>query len=276
MKLSSQDAELFFKLMWPLQVFVNRKRHLISDVKTVDDYQNRSMKDKLLVRDALYDHPELIEAFIRENPDHLSGDELNIIAQWRHFIRGDFYIERFLKKYAVFIMSNDRVYGVLGLHESLQEIIPPAALPTPVKAVLLPFKDVIVYDGLLQGYNVIIGSGIAGELKESYMAAKQADRIITSLATENGSTSKKKTTRSNRNLEKELSKLLASADRLRGGGGQPAIYSPVFGLVRASLALAQEAVQDPENVDALWQSFEKAHRALAKVETTLHRAGRYH
>ena len=90
-----------------------------------------------------------------------------------------------------------------------------------------------------------------------------------------GAASTKEPSRSDRKLEKALSSLQTSANRLRGGGENPAMYTSAFGLIRASISLALKAVQDPEDLDGLWQDLEKAGKALTKVETTLHRAERY-
>jgi hypothetical protein len=120
----------------------------------------------MAIRDALYQHPELIDRFISENPQGFEPDQLKIIDSWKGFRAGVFYIERFLKKYTVFISDTDRVYGVLGLRDSLEDIIHKSYLPLMVKAVLLPFKGQIVYDGLFQSRNIIFGGGIKSDLKQ--------------------------------------------------------------------------------------------------------------
>ena len=55
------------------------------------------------------------------------------------------------------------------------------ALPRLIQAVLLPFKDGIIYDGLLSGHNVTFGGGVKRRLNEEYREAKEAFGIITSL-----------------------------------------------------------------------------------------------
>ena len=60
-------------------------------------------------------------------------------------------------------------------------MFPRSYLPVYIKTVLLPFKDKIIYDGLMQTYNIHFGGGIKRSLKETYMKAKQNGKIITSL-----------------------------------------------------------------------------------------------
>ena len=121
MQLSKQDADLFFTLMWPLQFFVHQRLHILPNVDTLQAYTACPSDLKWQVRQALYEHIDLIEAFIQENPQHFSEDKLAIIATWKHCQSGDFYIERLLKSHAIFISSDDKVYAVLALYDSFQE-----------------------------------------------------------------------------------------------------------------------------------------------------------
>jgi hypothetical protein len=276
MKISDQDADLFFELMFPLQVFVNQQLDILPDISTLEEYLDCSMEQKLLVRGALYENSALIDTFIQQNSHGFSEDNLAIIAKWKQFIAGQFYIERLLKRYAIFISSDDKVYGVVALHQPFQEIVDPSRLPVFVETVLLPFKGKIVYDGVLQQpYNIYFGRGISSSLKETYMAAKEHRKIIESL--EPGLYPVKGDQRSTvlKDWRPEIDALVAEAQKLRSSAGQPPIQRPAFGLVRASLELAQSAIQDPEDLDALWKSLRKVGRAVSQVETTLHRSERY-
>jgi hypothetical protein len=57
MKLSMQEADLFFELMWALQFFVNQRLNILSSVETVTAYKELPTEEKLKVRDALYKNP---------------------------------------------------------------------------------------------------------------------------------------------------------------------------------------------------------------------------
>ena len=173
MNLTTTDADLFFKLMWRLQFYVNRQRQILADVASLEDYEDRSMQDKAPVRNALWENLELIDAYFAENPDGLSAEELAIILKWKRFVRGNFQIFRFLKKYTIFIGEKSQVYGVLGLYDSMEDMFWGRKPPIMVEAVLLPFKGKIVYDGMMGIYGVYFGGGIRSGLNEEYMTAKQ-------------------------------------------------------------------------------------------------------
>ena len=129
------------------------------------------------MRNALYKNPGIIDDFVRENRFGLSPVELAIVSGWKNFVAGDFFIDRILKKYALFI-GNNKVYAVLALIEPLQDVLGGMPLPAYVKTVLLPFKGKIIYDGLIESYNIFFGPGISASMSNTYRAAKQQRKII--------------------------------------------------------------------------------------------------
>ncbi len=181
MTLTIEDGKLFFELMWKLQYYVNQKGGFHKSLTSSEEYANLPTAKKLKARDELWKNPELIEAYVQENPDALPGEELAIIQRWKSFIKGSFFILRHLKKGSIFIGNKDQVYAVHGIQDSLDEVIPSYALPQMVEAVLLPYKGQIIYDGLLSGYSVHFGGGIRSDLNHTYTVAKNKDRIIITL-----------------------------------------------------------------------------------------------
>ena len=53
-------------------------------------------------------------------------------------------------------------------------------------------------------------------------------------------------------------------------GSPPNSYSEL--IFKASARLAKAAVHDPEDIDALWEQWQRVHRALRRMETVLDRA----
>jgi hypothetical protein len=268
MNLSRADADLFFKLMWGLQFFVNQKHQILDGVASVDEYATLPMEDKALVRSALWESPELIDAFAAENPDGLAAEELEIIDKWKRFVGGAFQIFRYLKKHTIFIGEGSKVYGVLGLYDSLEDMFMWRKPPIMVQAVLLPFKGKIIYDGLMSGYDIYFGSGIRSELNETYMAAKQNNRIITTLEPELAKPAQKPR-KPAQDWRSGVDALVNQTEKMRGG---PAVQSSAFSLLRASAKLTQVAVHDPDNLDELWNLERRVRTALSRFQTVLSRA----
>lgn len=78
-------------------------------------------------------------------------------------------------------LEDTEVYMVLGLYSTWEEMLAYQPVPVLLEAVLLPFRDKIVTDGLVIPYNISFGRGYAAEFKDIYMDAKKSGRIRFSL-----------------------------------------------------------------------------------------------
>lgn len=183
MLLTPDDAELFFKLHRSLMFFVNNKLGIVSRrVRDPKEFSLLPAEIRLQVRTAFGRRFDLIDDFVAENPWRFNDDELAILESWKHQIQGTFFLLRQLLSYAIFLQSDDPpiAYGVRALTEVFEDLVR-RRLPVMVETVLLPFKDSIVYDGLLSTYNISFGSGIRRGLNESYRKAKQTFGVVTTL-----------------------------------------------------------------------------------------------
>ncbi len=181
MTLDSSDVELFFTLHCGLLAHVNNALGICDRTDTIDELRDLDVDERVKIRNALYENIELVDLFAKENPFDFSENELQIVSKWRHFVRGKFIIVRYLKKHAAFLTADSpsRVYGVVALQDPLEDVLGPP--PAMAETVLLPFKDKIIYDGMLQGYRVSFGSGIRRRFSDQYQKSKAAHGIITSL-----------------------------------------------------------------------------------------------
>lgn len=267
MQLSPEDAALFFKLMPALQVYANRQLQVVKNLEDVEQYKSISDEERMKLRNAVYKKPELVENFVQENSFGFSPAELTIVADWKRFVAGDFYIERILKKHAIFIGDN-KVYGVLALTEPFRQVLGGMPLPFYLKTVLLPFKGKIIYDGLIEGYNMYFGGGIATSMSNLYKAAKLQGKIIESLDPDWQSSEPKVVVQ--KNWKPLLDELNEKAAKLRAGGGDSVVMSPAFSLIRASLDFAQAALENPHDMNALDNPMQKLQRAFEKLQDTVY------
>ncbi len=181
MILPSHESTLFFRLYTSLIGYAASKAGGIGGIEDAKTFLSASNPNKGQARDYLFDNNHLIDAFSQENPDEFREQELAYLSNWHYVLRGKFLIVRDLKKYTVFMTTKDTVkaYGVLGLKDEILTILP-YPLPMVVEAVLLPWKDQIVCDGLVAPYNITFGSGARRNISDSYKMAKSSG-IITSL-----------------------------------------------------------------------------------------------
>lgn len=189
MLLTDDESKLFFKLHRTLMFFVNERLKVIPNkLSTPEEFAVLPPELRLKVGNALLGNIGLIEEFVDQNPSQLADDELDIVRSWRHLVAGDFYIFRKLKKYTVFLAwrQDPVAYGVTALTEPFEDLVGPY-LPVMTRTVLLPFKDKIVYDGLLvrPGMMITFGPGARRNMNESYKQAKRRHGIVTSLPVSN-------------------------------------------------------------------------------------------
>src|SRR6476469_6434520 len=138
MLLAPDEAEQFFNLYRALMFFVNQRLQVLPDtIRDANDFSRLSPEQRLQVRDAFLAETDLIEKFIDENPGDFIVDELEIVKSWHELVAGDFFIFRYLKKYAVFLSSEKPpiAYGVVALTQPFEELVGPY-LPVMTKAVL--------------------------------------------------------------------------------------------------------------------------------------------
>jgi hypothetical protein len=261
MTLSIEEGRLFIKLMWGLQAYVNRQLALVKKASSAEQYGDLPTEKRLKVRNALWKHPHLIEEYLRENPDSLPAEDLEVVRRWSGFIQGSFFILRHLKKGSVFISQGGQIYLVHGIQDPLEEIIPSNSLPQLVKAVLLPFKGLIVYDGLLERYNVFFGSGISADIEHTYTVARHKKRIISSLEPDLAKPAKL-APKGTKDLLPKLQDLRAELSRLKGN---EALQNAALALTRTSLDLAIAANDDPANIEKLAPSALKVRRAATRL-----------
>ena len=119
--------------------------------------------------------------------DYLEQTELpeehrEILKSWKRCVAGRFVIERHLKKGSVFISGdNNSVYLVNGIVSSWEEMLFGSPFSTLIDATLLPFKDVIISDGMVSVVPVIFGPSSRADFKEFYMDAKKSGKIKTKI-----------------------------------------------------------------------------------------------
>ena len=98
------------------------------------------------------------------------------MAGWKRCKPGRYILERHLKKGSVFISAEDGgVYMVKGLCSTWEEML--GETPVLLDAVLIPFRDSIISDGLVVPYRIYFGKGARADFKDAYMNAKKNQTI---------------------------------------------------------------------------------------------------
>lgn len=273
MNLSEQEFELFTSVFSPLIIYANQQRQVLPEINSQKKLLALDPEKRYTLHGNLYDNIYLVDQFIADNPNQLTEEQLKIASGFKRFVRGDFFIERFLSKYAIFIDEKDNVYAVLGLTDPLADLIHKSYLPLSIYATLLPFKGKIVYDGLFKSRNILFGGGIKGELKEVYMAAKQCGRIIETL--EKSSTRTRKKPSYQREWLPVINELKKASAKLDISADDPAVLKSTLSVLKSSLILVEIAANSPDDWNEIDKALKKISTSLSQVDKIIERAQRY-
>ena len=181
MTLSQEDGRLFFQLFIPLLGFVNEKykirKYLYHSAKPL-----RADYDALLaVAERLWNEVSLIDEYLAEQQD-LTPEHREILLSWKRCIRDTFILDRYQRGAAILISPKDKkVYRAIGITSSFPEMFQRSHVPLILETTLLPFRDVIISDGLFRSQSVFLGAGAAKESADLYRDAKANNTIIEKL-----------------------------------------------------------------------------------------------
>jgi len=179
MILAEEDAALFYRAWGALLTWVNDRRKVVAPFPRPTPGNPIDPKLATQIRDVVWADESLREQFLADGPTDLGPAERELVASWKHRVRSQFVIERHLQRHSIFM--SDAVYGVRGIYTPLEVMFPD--VPMFVQAVLIPFRDVIITDGLLQSYPVQIsfGGGARRSFREQYSATRAAGQVRTRL-----------------------------------------------------------------------------------------------
>ena len=180
MILERKDTDLFYSLWFPLLDFANSRYHVCPEIGAIEFGKSVDMRDAKTIANYIWEHTDVIDEYLSEAA--LPTEHCEIIIGWKKCRPGKYILERHLKKGSVFISADTaQVYMVLGLYSTWEEVLCGRPLPVLLDAVLLPFRDRIITDGLVVSRNTTFGRGDAADFKDAYMDAKKNGKICFSL-----------------------------------------------------------------------------------------------
>jgi hypothetical protein len=183
MYLGEKDAMMFYKSWLGLLEFTNQRYKIYPGLTEMVNAEILNPQEVLQIRNKLWEDDTILEEYLQQYGKSLTMAEFELIKGWKNKVLGRFILLKHLKKYSVFMKEGmgGKLFGVLGLHNSIEDMFPPARLPIYVDAVLMPFEGKIIYDSLLSPYNIRFGSGIKKRFNEDYRNIKERSGIITTL-----------------------------------------------------------------------------------------------
>lgn len=179
MLLPPEDTALFYRAWGALLSWVNDQRNIGPRFAPPTPSQPLEVSLADQIRKVVWAEDTLRERFLAEGAAALTAEERDLIASWSHRVSGRFVVSRHLQKHSIFM--SEHVYGVLGLYTPLEVMLP--FVPMYVEAVLIPFRQVIITDGLITspGTQITFGAGARRLFNAQYSAARATFQIRTTL-----------------------------------------------------------------------------------------------
>lgn len=268
MTLSDADADVFFHLWSCVDAFVSRRTGVDEDVQTPEDAHEAGPVQLGPIRAALWRERALLHAFIAENPDGLSDDELAVVGAFQHAVPGKFYVERVLKAHAVFVSTTTRrVYLVGGLRDRIDDLLAsarPVGFAAVVDTVLLPFRGGIVWDGVVGLHNVSFGPGVRERFRDAYLTAKERGEIFSVL---DGAPRTPAAPKKGPDRRPAVAEVVRAVEQL--GKPDTALQGAAFRLLKPCAQLALSTLDERLDEDEIVSQLRAVRRALKQVEVAL-------
>ena len=173
MILTDEEAEQFYDLWISLLDFVNQKYKLIKELYGMTSPKGLPLKSVAFISSKLWEDKDIIDEFVLSGFKKMDEEEIAIVSSWKRAIHGKFIVDRHLRKGSVLIsVDNNEVYIVKGIYSSWKEILGGYPMPQIVEVTLMPFRDVILHDGIVASYGVCLGRNMSEQSKQTYFAVK--------------------------------------------------------------------------------------------------------
>ena len=182
MLLSEADSDLFYTLWRPMLHAANLQEKMFPGLNIIKAARLNPEQMAKISR-WIWKNPPFIDQYLEKNPS-LPADHREIISGWKRNYYGTWIVERYLKSGTVFIGSNNTVLLVQGLKSTYEEMFGYWGLPVGIRATVLPFRNKIITDGLVEVLPVQMGPGIRRNMKEIYSEARQKKQVFSSFTDE--------------------------------------------------------------------------------------------
>ena len=165
--LSRKDAKLFYKIYLGLLEFTNNKYKIKKNMKIYNKSNINPYELQEIIECFWENKDTIVPEFCIANPYKFNKEELDIANNFKKGFRDLIIIAKYESEYTG-ILNNDRVYMIKGVNDNIDNIISYQDLPQPTITSIIPFKNVLIHDGILMEYDINLGSGFTKAIEEEY------------------------------------------------------------------------------------------------------------
>ena len=163
MNLNDTQRQLLEETFCSLLSYANDRLDIVGSMSLDSDDEDARLRATLVAR-ALWRHVELIDDYVRANPDHLSRRHLEVARGLSGVLYDDFVFEGMQHGRAVFLHETG-TYHAIGVTEASLARLP--SHPARLRAALAPFQ------GLIVAVTPIVGMGDAPESVRASIRSRQ-------------------------------------------------------------------------------------------------------
>ena len=164
MILTYEQADRFYTLINALLGYANERFEVVRELPLpIVDLESQSKA--ALVAETLWDSVGIIDDFVRENPFDLPKRFLDTALAWKDALTGSFVFAGHEDGRAL-LMGDEDVFAVAGIQLEPSELL--SEWPDVGRTTLLPFDDLIVYDGMLNVLGIEFGPEVAASAQADF------------------------------------------------------------------------------------------------------------
>lgn len=159
--LCKKAADEFYKLYFALLEYTNDLHNINANIKKIYRQEGLNAQDLFKIDKYLWEHKDVIDAFIEDNVYHFTEDELSKIADFKTAVSSDhFVIVGFEREYTEILSDDGKLYMVKGIRADFSELINDP-IPLMINTTLLMFDGKIIFNSFFATYPIDAGVDMA-------------------------------------------------------------------------------------------------------------------
>ncbi len=159
--LCKKAADHYYKLYFAVLDYINQKYKIRPEMKKIYKQEELDVDELDAIDQYLWEHKEIIDDFIKENPNHFTPEELEEVKEFKNAVTSkNFFVVGFDREYTKILSDDGKLYMVKGIRANLDEIMNPRNLPMNISTTLLMFKGHIIFKSYYHSFDLSVGNDI--------------------------------------------------------------------------------------------------------------------
>lgn len=165
--LYKKDTKLFHKIYFALLEYTNKKYKINPKVQIYKQHGINTYEINDIITKFWTERESIVKGFCQINPFTFTKEELSLASDFQKGICSMFILAKFQKEYTA-SLTEDKIYMVKGINDNLDNMFSLEEIPKVVITSIIPFNNVLVFDGIFQAMNISLGNNFAKMIKEKY------------------------------------------------------------------------------------------------------------